>query len=90
MIVVGMCLLVASAQAIVASRQIRIDDLRQQLATSVAVNENLEVERAALTSPIRILSIAEHKLDMTTPKSATYLAPVQPSALQPAAKASPK
>jgi cell division protein FtsL len=79
-LVVGVCLLVVSAQAIVASRQIRIDNLRQQLATSVATNENLAVQRAAYTAPTRILQIAEHKLGMIPPKSVTYLVPVTPAA----------
>ncbi len=86
-LLVSVCLLVAAAQAVVASRQIRIDDLRQQLATAVAANENLEVQRAALIAPARILSIAEHRLGMTSPKQITYLVPVQPSALEPPSKA---
>jgi cell division protein FtsL len=77
-LVVGVCLLVVSAQAVVASRQIRIDNLRQQLANSVATNENLAVQRAALSSPTRILQIAEHKLGMIPPKSVTYLVPINP------------
>ncbi len=73
---------VVAAQAMVASRQIRIDNLQQQLATSVAVNENLQVERAGLTAPSRILSIAEKKLGMTTPAKVTYLAPVAPASVR--------
>jgi cell division protein FtsL len=78
-LVVGVCLVVVAAQAIVASRQIRIDNLRQALATSVAQNENLQVERAALTAPDRILQIAEHKLGMAAPNKVTYLVPLDSS-----------
>jgi cell division protein FtsL len=85
-LVVVTCLVVVSAQAIVASRQIRIDTLRQQLATSVAQNENLHVQRAALSSPSRILQIAEHRLGMTAPAKVTYLVPVDPLGAKPAKK----
>jgi cell division protein FtsL len=77
-LLVGIFLLVAASQAVVADRQIRIDNLQQQLATSVAQNENLEVQRAALTAPTRIFRIAEHQLGMVAPSQVTYLSPVTP------------
>ena len=78
---------VTAAQALVASRQVRIDDLRQQVANSVATNEGLQVQRAALTEPSRVLSIAEHKLGMIAPAKVTYLAPVSPADLRLSSKA---
>lgn len=80
-------LVVTVAQAVVASRQIRIDDLRQQLANSVAINENLQLQRAELTEPSRILSIAEGKLGMASPAKISYLAPVTPADLHLTSKA---
>jgi cell division protein FtsL len=82
-LVVGIGLLVAASQAVVADHQIRIDNLQQQLATSVAQNENLEVARAELTAPTRILQIAEDKLGMTVPSHVTYLVPISPGSVVP-------
>ena len=85
-VIVGVCLLVVVAQAIVASRQIRIDNLEQGLASSVSTNERLQVDRATLLAPTRILSIAEHKLGMVSPAKVTYLVPVSLDAVPPASK----
>lgn len=67
---------VAIGQDLVASQQVRLDNARQQLAQSVAAEQQLQLRRAQLESPARILQIAEHELHMIAPSSVTYLAPV--------------
>jgi RNase P protein component len=79
LIVAGALLVVAAGQAFVAAQQVRLDRLEQQLATSVAKDQNLQLTRAQLESPSRILALAEHELGMVVPKSVTYLVPVEPS-----------
>lgn len=76
-IIAGALLVVAAAQAEVASQQLRIDSVNQQLSSAVATNGNLELERADLSSPSRILQISEHRLGMVSPASVTYLSPVK-------------
>jgi len=77
-LVLGTLLAIAAAQAVVASQQMRIDGLQQSLATATATNENLQLEHADLTSPSRVLVIAEHRLGMVVPSSVTYLPAVDP------------
>lgn len=67
---------VAIGQDLVASQQVRLDNARQQLAQSVADEQQLQLRRAQLESPARILQIAEHQLHMIAPSSVSYLAPV--------------
>jgi hypothetical protein len=76
--VVGALALTAVAHAFVASDQQRIDALQGQLATTLAQQQNLQLSRAALESPVRVLNIAEHDLGMISPGSVSYLAPVDP------------
>src|SRR5215469_12917596 len=49
LVVVGALLFVVIGQTIVASQQVRLDNLRQQLSASTAANENLELEQAELS-----------------------------------------
>jgi cell division protein FtsL len=77
-LVLGTLLAIAAAQAVVASQQMRIDGLQQSLATATASNENLQLEHADLSSPARVLVIAERHLGMIVPKSVTYLPAVDP------------
>src|SRR5579875_3444905 len=77
-VVLGALLLVAAVQAEVASRQVRIDELSQQLASAVSENENLQLARSQLASPRRILTLAERQLGMVGPGSVQYLTPVDP------------
>ncbi len=67
---------VAIGQDLVASQQVRLDNARQQLAQSIADEQQLQLRRAQLESPARILQIAEHQLHMIAPSSVNYLAPV--------------
>ena len=71
-------LAIAGAQALVASRQLRVDALQQGLANAVATNEQLSVRRAQLEAPTRILAIARGALKMSSPGTVSYLAPVDP------------
>jgi cell division protein FtsB len=77
-VVIGAFFLLAAGQALVAAQQVHLDQLNEQLATSVAKDQNLQLARAQLESPSRILAIAEHELGMVVPRSVTYLVPVDP------------
>ena len=77
-IVVTALFAVAGAQALVASEQLRIDKVDQSLSTVVAANENLQLRRAQLAAPARILQIAQTKLHMIIPAEVNYLNPVDP------------
>ena len=78
LIVVATLIVVAGGQALVAARQVNLDATQQALAQSVARNQNLQLSRANLESPARILEIAEQRYGMILPKTITYLAPVNP------------
>jgi cell division protein FtsL len=78
MFVVGALAVTAVAHTLVASDQQRIDTLQSQLAQSLTNQQNLQISRAELESPLRVLSIAEHQLHMVAPGSVSYLAPVNP------------
>ena len=68
----------AAAHTFVASDQQRIDALQVQLGQALATQQELQVARAELESPSRVLAIAEHQLGMVSPGSVTYLSPVSP------------
>ena len=74
----GSLAVTATAQALVASDQQRIDTLQGQLTLTVAEQQGLQVSRAELESPLRVLHIAEDRLGMVEPASASYLVPVNP------------
>ena len=77
--VVAVSLLVAAAgQAFVAAQQVRLDRLDRGLAAAVARDQNLQLTRAQLASPSRILRVAERELGMVVPKNVVYLVPVNP------------
>ncbi|HVB06693.1 MAG TPA: hypothetical protein VNF07_10660 [Acidimicrobiales bacterium] len=76
--VVVALLVVVTGQALVASQQVRLDNLNASLASATAANENLQLQRAELTAPGALLKIAERSLHMVTPATVTYLTPVQP------------
>lgn len=77
-LVVGTLGITAAAHTFVASDQQRIDALQIQLSQTLSAQQNLQIARAELESPTRVLSIAEHRLGMVAPGSAAYLAPVNP------------
>jgi len=87
--VVGALGVTAVAHTFVASYQQRIDILQGQLTQTLAEQQDLQLSRAELESPVRVLSIAEKQLGMVSPGSASYLSPVDPgpSVLQAQAQA---
>jgi hypothetical protein len=75
--VVGTLLLIGAAQAVVASQQVRIDNLQQDLSSSITANQDLQLQRAKIEAPANILGLAQHRLGLV-PETATYLPPVNP------------
>lgn len=71
--------IVAAAQGAVTSQQEHLDVLNQQVASAVARTQSLELSRAQLAAPSRILAIAEKRLHMVAPTHVTYLVPVAPA-----------
>jgi len=78
MCVVGALAVTAAAHTFVASDQQRIDALQSQLSQALAAQQNLQLTRAELESPVRVLTIAERQLGMVSPASVTYLSPADP------------
>jgi hypothetical protein len=70
--------LAALGHALVASDQVRSDALQTQVAQSLQVQQDLQLQKAELVAPSRILTIAETRLHMVTPTAVTYLPPVNP------------
>ena len=76
--VVGGLMVVVTGQALVASQQVHLDNLRGELQRATASNENLQLQRAQLSAPTQVLQIAAAKLHMVSPSGVTYLRPVAP------------
>lgn len=76
--VVGALGITAAAHTFVASDQQRVDALQAALTQTVAQQQDLQISRAELEAPVRVLNIAEHQLGMVAPASVTYLPPVNP------------
>ena len=72
-------LALAGARALVDSEQVRLDALQQQVAVAVSQNQALQLAHAELSSPTRILQLAETRLGMVVPGSVTYLSAVNPA-----------
>lgn len=68
----------AAAHALLAATQIRADGLQSQLASAVATQQNLQLQRADLETPARVLWLAEHRFKMVSPSGVSYLQPVNP------------
>lgn len=64
---------VVAAHAMLAQSQLRLDRLDQRLASEFALHQRLELQVAQLSSPTRILSVAQQQLHMVVPSSVTYL-----------------
>jgi cell division protein FtsL len=75
-VVAGALGLVTAANSLVAADQVRADSLQSQVASAVSANQSLQLQKADLEAPARILSLAERHLDMIQPSSVTYLSPV--------------
>ncbi len=78
LVVLGALAGTAVAHAMVAAGQQRIDTLQGQVTKALVEQQNLQLARAELESPARVLSIAEHQLGMVVPGSVWYLTPVNP------------
>jgi cell division protein FtsL len=78
MFVVGALAVTAAAHTFVASDQQRIDTLQSQLTQTLAEQQDLQLSRAELESPVRVLAIAERQLGMISPESVSYLPPADP------------
>jgi len=76
-LVVAALLVVAVGSAFVVSQQVQLDNVQQALTTASNENTNLQLERAQLASPTKILQVAQARLGMVTPASVTYLVPVK-------------
>jgi cell division protein FtsL len=76
-VIVAAMLLVAIGSALVVSQQVRLDAAEQALAAASTRNTNLQVQRAELASPTKVLEVAQTKLGMVTPKTVYYLVPVK-------------
>ena len=89
LLVVGALVVTAAAHTLVASDQERVDTLQAQLTQTLAEQQDLQLSRAELASPVRVLDIAERQLGMVSPGSVSYLSPVDPgpSVLQAGAEA---
>jgi cell division protein FtsL len=74
-VVAAALMLVAAAGSVVLSEQLRLDSVHAQVATALAQEQSLQVQRATLESPSRILAIAEKQLHMVAPTSVHYLVP---------------
>lgn len=83
LVVAGALGLVAAGQGVVTSQQEHLDTLHQQIATAVTRTQALQLQKARLAAPSRILAIAESKLHMVTPSKVTYLVPVTSPASSP-------
>jgi cell division protein FtsL len=76
-IIVAALLLVAIGSALVVSQQFRLDGVEQSLAAVTTQNTNLQLQRAELASPAKVLAVAQKKLGMVSPTTVTYLVPVK-------------
>jgi len=76
--VVGALGVTAAAHTFVASDQQRIDTLQGQLTQALSEQQDLQLSRAELESPVRVLAIAQGQLGMVSPGSVLYLTPVDP------------
>jgi hypothetical protein len=79
LLVAGSLGTVAAAQGLVTSQQLRLDQIDQQIVQQIGRTQQLQVTRATLDAPSRVLGIAEHGLHMVTPSSVTYLTPTAPA-----------
>ena len=72
--------MVIAFNSVLSSKQVKLDIIGQQLNKQVISNQNLNLEKADLQSPARILKIATTNLKMSYPSQITYLQKVNPYA----------
>ncbi|MGH9169283.1 MAG: hypothetical protein ACRD0Z_00165 [Acidimicrobiales bacterium] len=71
-------MIAAIGHALVAADQVRTDSAQSRIVAALQTQQNLQLQKAQLTAPSRILSIAETELHMVTPPAVSYLSPVNP------------
>lgn len=74
----GALTVAAAGHAMLASTQIRADTLQSELANATATQQNLQLQKATLETPARILQLAKDRFKMVSPSGSTYLSPVNP------------
>jgi cell division protein FtsL len=76
---VAAALAIASVgHAVLARQQLVIDKVQSQVQRTLQTEQNLQLERAQLETPARVLRIAESRYGMVAPQSVSYLKPVNP------------
>jgi hypothetical protein len=78
LVLAGALTVAAAGHALLAATQIRSDTLQGQLAGAIATQQSLQLRRAELETPTRVLALAEHRFKMVSPSGVTYLQPVSP------------
>lgn len=68
----------AVSHAVLAGQQIQLDNLQSQVSSTLQTQQNLQLRRAELSTPSRVLRIAEQRYHMVSPGPTTYLKPVNP------------
>jgi cell division protein FtsL len=87
--VIALLFAAVGMHVVLAQNQFRLDSLDTQAATQQARYQQLRLQVDQLSSPQRIISIAEGKLGMVAPSSVTYLTPASARPGSAAANASP-
>lgn len=77
-VLAGALTVAAAGHALLAASQVRADNLQSSVASAVATQQNLELQRAKLETPSRVLSLAQKRFKMVAPSGITYLQPVDP------------
>ncbi len=95
LVMAGALTVAAAGHALLAATQIRSDTLSGQLANALTTQQDLQLQRAELETPSRVLRLAETRLKMSSPAGITYIQPVDPGesvlqAHEPAAAPHPK
>ncbi|MCL4448659.1 MAG: hypothetical protein M1483_06800 [Actinobacteria bacterium] len=73
MVLVGSLLMVVASHAILAEKQVTLDQKRLELSKLQSVNQNLKFQISQLQSPTRIIADAQGKFHMVIPNSVVYL-----------------
>ncbi|MDA8393498.1 MAG: cell division protein FtsL [Actinomycetota bacterium] len=75
-VVLVVAIAVVATQALLAQGQFRLATLRASESSAQSAHQRLELQVAQLSSPQRIVWVAQHKLGMVVPNQVTYLQPV--------------
>lgn len=78
LLIAGGMFATVGAQVVLTQRQLRLDQMNQNLSQAQLTNDQLALQVAKLESPSRIVSQAETKLHMAPPTQVIYLRPGAP------------